>query len=324
MDTQLKAINTYVWSVIYNMEVHNPLYLSLQPSNKHLAQGLVSLLAVNFWFRLTMITQEELRHDGFHRTFRELTEDDKWTIEDEVFISKGASPAVLNASIATLSGNTSKIFVLHATASLTRRIFITARRTLPKENRFAWIITENAYTRREDLLRDFPLGTKAFLVNHDVRPEELLKDTFDLIGRAFQEHTHEDSAASTLDAMERYRRNAADFHGLAAYSFPSSTSSSLSDSSFSPSLSSTLIPSLSIHKPTARPLSLSSSFSSLPSSSLLSPPSSSSSLSSSPAQPTSCSPLPVSLLSSRGRPKVRDCWTERAEPVPAHQDPTYW
>lgn len=94
--------------------------------------------------------------------------------------------AVLNASLESISRNSSRIFILHATATFTRRIFLAAKRVLPKENRFAWIITENAYTRSEDMLKDFPLGTKAFLVNHDVVPEELLRDILDFTSEAFQ------------------------------------------------------------------------------------------------------------------------------------------
>ncbi|CAG5122087.1 unnamed protein product, partial [Candidula unifasciata] len=116
----------------------------------------------------------------------ELTSDSKWTIEDEVFISKRASPAVVQSSLEALNLTSSRIFILHATATFTRHIFQAANKVFPKGNRFAWIITENAYTRNEHLLRDFPLGTKAFLVNHDVVPEELLRDVLDFTSEAFQ------------------------------------------------------------------------------------------------------------------------------------------
>ncbi|RUS80206.1 hypothetical protein EGW08_012031 [Elysia chlorotica] len=286
--------------VLNPVEVHNPLYLSLQPSNKHLAQGLVSLLTVNFWFRLTMITQEELRHDGFHRTFRELTEDGKWTIEDEVFISKGASQTILNSTMAMLSGNTSKIFVLHATTSLTRNLFLTARNILPKENRFAWIITENAYTRNEDLLHDFPLGTKAFLVNHDVRSEELLRDTMDLIGEAMPMVEGEEDGylkdGPGVDSLSHHhhRRRVAEFHGAAPYTFPSSTSSSLS--MLSPSSSYKMKTSFSLMHET----------------------------SASPSRPSSLRhPTTPPPRLKREKPKVRDCWTDRAQALPPHQNIVY-
>ncbi|CAG5130981.1 unnamed protein product, partial [Candidula unifasciata] len=124
----------------------------------------------------------------------DLTKNGKWKIEDEIFISKGASNVALNASFESVIFNTSRIFVLHATASLARRIFVTAKHVLPKQIRFAWIITENAYTRSENILRDFPLGTKAFLVNHDVLAKELLRDVLDFTMEAFQGDGHGRSA----------------------------------------------------------------------------------------------------------------------------------
>ena len=243
---------------------------------------------------------------------RELTEDGKWTIEDEVFISKGASPALLNATMAMLSGNTSKIFVLHATTSLTRSIFLAARKILPRENRFAWIITENAYTRNEDLLYDFPLGTKAFLVNHDVRSEELLRDTIDLVGEAIEGDQGNAKDAQVVDAITRYRRSAPEFHNSATYTFPSSTSSSSLSSPSSPSTLKTSFSSL--HKPTSSP---SRHF---PSPLSLKSPSSSSVSSTSSAH----SALRSSLLTlTQTKPKARDCWTDRAEAGPPHQDLVY-
>ncbi|GFR95055.1 glutamate [NMDA] receptor subunit epsilon2like [Acyrthosiphon pisum], partial [Elysia marginata] len=266
------------------LEVHNPLYLSLQPSNKHLAEGLVSLLTVNFWFRLTMITQEELRHDGFHRTFRELTEDGKWTIEDEVFVSKGASQATLNATMAMISGNTSKIFVLHATTSLTRNIFLTARNILPRENRFAWIITENAYTRNEELLQDFPLGTKAFLVNHDVRSEELFRDTLDLIAEAITaigDHEEENvKGAAITDAPAQHSLIHSRSYVSPSYTFPSSSSTPYKTSIFRET-SSSISPSSLSHSLTPRP------------------------------------------RRRREKPEVRDCWSNRADVQPPHHNTVY-
>ncbi|XP_059175762.1 glutamate receptor ionotropic, NMDA 3A-like [Physella acuta] len=193
--------------------IHNPLFLSLQPSNKHLARGLVNLLAVNFWYRLTMVTQEELRYDGFYRTFRDLTIDGKWTVEDEIFISNTISEEALNNSLESLCRNSSRIFVLHATAALARRIFISAKHVFSHLNLLAWIITENAYTRNEDLLRDFPLGTKAFLVNTDVRADELLRDVLEFTAQAFQGNDRGDSPlisrmlSSSSSSSSSYRQS---------------------------------------------------------------------------------------------------------------------
>ncbi|XP_035826843.1 glutamate receptor ionotropic, NMDA 3A-like [Aplysia californica] len=177
---------------------------------------------------------------------RELTQDGKWTVEEEVFISKGASDAALNDSLATLVGNSSRIFVLHATASLTRRIFRAANLVLSRHrSRFAWIITENAYTRKEVMLRDFPLGTKAFLVNHDVRSEELLQDVLTFIVEAFRGETHSRSAL-----MDQYTPSGASISSLSSIasslSFPSHASSSEPSS-----LLSSLLLSMSAYSPSS-------------------------------------------------------------------------
>ena len=170
--------------------MHNPFYLSLQPANTHLARGLVSLLAVNYWYHVTMLVENELRYDGFRNTFRKLTNDEKWIVEDELFLSRGLSDQQIGEALASLSPNVSRIFVLHSSTSFAQRVLSLAPRVLNKERQFAWIVTGNAYTRNERILRAFPLGTKAFLMNQDLHMDELLRDTLDFILAAFQENPH--------------------------------------------------------------------------------------------------------------------------------------
>lgn len=170
------------------LQVHNPFYLSLQPANTHMARGLVSLLSVNYWYRMTMVVESELRYDGFRDTFRRLTKTDKWQIEDELFLSRGLSDEAIKRSLQALNPNVSRIFVLHSSAAMAHRLLALAPSVLNSHKQFAWIVTGNAYTRNEKFLRNFPLGTKAFLMNQDVRMEELLRDTLDFILAAFQEN----------------------------------------------------------------------------------------------------------------------------------------
>ncbi|KAK7482257.1 hypothetical protein BaRGS_00026500 [Batillaria attramentaria] len=171
-------------------QVHNPFYLSLQPANTHLARGLVSLLAVNYWYRVTMLVEEELRYDGFRNTFLDHTQDEKWTVEDELILSRGLSDVEIQEALAALSPNVSRIFILHSSTSFAHRVLSVAPKVLNVDKQFAWIVTGNAYTRNERILRDFPLGTKAFLMNQDLHVEELLRDTLDFILAAFQENPH--------------------------------------------------------------------------------------------------------------------------------------
>lgn len=170
------------------MQVHNPFYLSLQPANTHLAHGLVSLLSANYWYRVTLMVEKELRYDGFRNTFQYLTKGDKWTVEDEVFLSRGFSDSEIKKSMASLDPNVSRIFILHSSTSLAHRVMSLAPTVLSDDKQFAWIVTGNAYTRNEQILRSFPLGTKAFLMNQDLHADELLKDTLDFILAAFQEN----------------------------------------------------------------------------------------------------------------------------------------
>ncbi|XP_076440488.1 glutamate receptor ionotropic, NMDA 3A-like isoform X2 [Babylonia areolata] len=172
-----------------HIQVHNPFYLSLQPANTHMARGLVSLLAVNYWYRVTILVESELRNDGFRNAFHKMThEDSKWDIQNELFLSRALTDRQIEAQLSTLGPNVSRIFILHSSTSFAQRVFLLAPRVLNNERQYAWIVTGNAYTRDDKILKDFPLGTKAFLMNHDLHVNELFRDTLDFILTVFQEN----------------------------------------------------------------------------------------------------------------------------------------
>ena len=168
------------------LQVHNPLYLSLQPANTQMARGLVSLLAVNYWYRVTMLVEEQLRHDGFRDTFHHLTVESKWIVEDELFFSQDMTHQTVRSVLSGLNPNVSRIFVMHTSVALARRIIAMASTVLATDRQFAWIITGNAYTQDESILKSFSLGTKAFLTSQEIRPDDMLKDSLDLLLTAFQ------------------------------------------------------------------------------------------------------------------------------------------
>ncbi|KAL8586115.1 hypothetical protein ACOMHN_065078 [Nucella lapillus] len=169
-------------------KVHNPFYLSLQPANTHIARGLVSLLAVNYWYRVTLLVEDQLRYDGFRNTFRQLTTDTIWDVEEELFLPGDLTDRQIEEELSQLSPNVSRIFILHSSSSFAQRVLSSAPRVLNPERQYAWIITGNAYTRNERILRDFPLGTKAFLLNQDLHMDDMLRDTMEFIQEAFREN----------------------------------------------------------------------------------------------------------------------------------------
>ena len=137
-----------------------------------------------------MIVEDELRYDGFRNTFKTLTADDKWLVEDELFLSQDLTDSQIEAEFEVLSPNVSRIFILHSSTSFAKRVLSVTPGTQGDDRQYAWIVTGNAYTRDERILASFPLGTKAFLMNQDLHIEELLRDALDFILAALQENPH--------------------------------------------------------------------------------------------------------------------------------------
>ncbi|XP_055956273.1 glutamate receptor ionotropic, NMDA 3A-like [Patella vulgata] len=177
-------------------QLHHPLYLSLMPSKAHLAEGLARLMSVNYWYRYTMVIQEEIKDDGFHVELKSLTQTQNWDIEEELIISNTATDNEIANQLVPIGNNNSRIFVLHTSAHLAMRILDQANRLHFTGQEFAWIVTENAYTRNTKDLQHFPPGTLAFMLNLALNEDELLKDTMTLITTAIKERRHLGSSMS--------------------------------------------------------------------------------------------------------------------------------
>lgn len=180
----------YTTSLWLMLQIHSSLYLNLLPSKTHLASGLVKMMQVNYWYRFTFLLESDLADDGFYTVLREKTQEKKWHVEVYRMSPARNTSKQIENFLSSLRGNTSRIFVLHTGIVLAGRIFRAARRLSLGEQEFAWIITENAYTLDDDILRGYPPGALAFLMNNEFCMSELLQDSISFIGTAFEEHTH--------------------------------------------------------------------------------------------------------------------------------------
>ncbi|XP_071117888.1 glutamate receptor ionotropic, NMDA 3A-like isoform X1 [Haliotis cracherodii] len=173
-----------------HVKIHSSLYLNLLPSKTHLASGLVKMMQVNYWYRFTFLLESDLADDGFYTVLREKTQEKKWHVEVYRMSPARNTSKQIENFLSSLRGNTSRIFVLHTGIVLAGRIFRAARKLSLGEQEFAWIITENAYTLDDDIIRGYPPGALAFLMNNEFCMSELLQDSISFIGTAFEEHTH--------------------------------------------------------------------------------------------------------------------------------------
>ncbi|OWF44765.1 Glutamate receptor ionotropic, NMDA 3A [Mizuhopecten yessoensis] len=173
-------------------KIPSSMYIKLEPSWRYMARGLIKFFQANFWFEFLLYLEDDFLFDGFYDELHSITDDDKWNISEEIF-SKKMTEKEMYRSLNTSVNNQDRIIVIHSSVAMAKRIFkVVGSVNLFKDVHIAWFITERAYTRNKTVLRYYPEGSLALLMNDAVNTVDLLQDVISLVSTVFRDLPNED------------------------------------------------------------------------------------------------------------------------------------
>ena len=175
----------YTYTVTsFPLQTERPLYLQLDPSKSLMARALVRSLQTHQWYYASLIVDTAYANDGFLHTFRALTADSQWRIEDTILLSRHSGTREIDHKLYNLLENKSRVIILHASVPLARRVFRVASANGFTQAGYAWFLTEDAVTRADAALHDYPVGLVAFKLDPTPALEHLVWDSVELVARA--------------------------------------------------------------------------------------------------------------------------------------------
>lgn len=171
--------------------MHDPLYLQLEPSNAHLAKGILMLLKSNYWHKFTLIVERELLEDGFynevHREVEKITNEPiKWEIEKEIILGRKYSSDIYPFKLLSMKDSKSRVVVIHCSELVTKKIFQTVKGSVLHDFEFAWVLTEKAASKKSKVLHDYPAGSLALIMYDVIKMEDIMRDALGILDKAME------------------------------------------------------------------------------------------------------------------------------------------
>ena len=146
---------------------------------------------MNNWFYASLIVDEDYANDGFLQTFKRLTADDPWRIEDTINLSVRSRKKTIDYKLYSLLEKKSRVIILHSSVALARRVLqVATQNGLTKEG-YAWFLTENAITKDEQTLTDYPVGLVALSLDDHTELHDIVTDAVGLIAKATERFIHD-------------------------------------------------------------------------------------------------------------------------------------
>ena len=160
------------------------MYLQFDPSKALIARALVRMMETNYWHDASLIVEDDYASDGFLETFKRLTTDEEWHIEDKVVVSRKMTKSAIDYKLHVLLENQSRVMILHASVEMAQLIFEVAKNNGFTDKGYAWFVTEDVVTRRDSDLKAYPVGLVAFTIDYSVEVYALLRDATTLVSKA--------------------------------------------------------------------------------------------------------------------------------------------
>lgn len=164
------------------LQMERPMYLQMDPSRSLIARALVRSLETNNWFYASLIVDEDYATDGFIQTFKSMTNDVRWRIEDTIILSAKSRKQTIDFKLYNLLENKSRVIILHASVTLARKVLSVASENGFTSKGYAWFLTEYAVTKDEEALQDYPVGLVAFFLDYQTDLRDVIYDSVQVIG----------------------------------------------------------------------------------------------------------------------------------------------
>ena len=169
---------------VYVLQGERPGLLQLDPSKSLIAKAIVRVLERSNWFYASLITEESYATDGFIETFKSLTSDVRWRVEDHIRLSLRFSREKIDYKLLNLLENQSRVIILHCSIRLARRVFHVAQQEGFTNQGYAWFVTEDVVTRNAEILADYPVGLLAVTLDYASEHKRYLPRVVELISKA--------------------------------------------------------------------------------------------------------------------------------------------
>lgn len=147
-------------SLLFQSE--RPYYVELNPSHSSIAEAISKMFRYNFWNSTCLLIQNDFKQDTFEQTLRDLSQKNRWRIENSVQFDSNDSKESIHKKVDAMQENECTILIVHTDVPLAKKIFEAAKKYRLLGQGYAWLLTDAAYSSSKSTLSKYPTGTISF------------------------------------------------------------------------------------------------------------------------------------------------------------------